>query len=678
MRGLAILVIAVAACSRDGGVVIVVDTSPAVAHVRLYVGQGAPQHTLYLQTSATAASAAAPAANRVANPTYFARDPFNSTDVVDLATPGDSVSFTFVDAGQHAIPAIIAVGYDASFAVVGTAFMSVPAIADDNNFTLYHLQLHAPVTQLDGVSERQLGLWSTDPQTPVQDADCAGLVADAPGLQTKTFIVTDGDEDCDGLPTGRPDECDPDAYLSTRPATRDEMSCLAQHADPQSAVTNCYLGGPSCTDGQPHDANACDPTTYCVPIDVCVACPPSKPGSLDCATTPPSTPAVTSYTCRVAFSANGDACADPIEIERPPTGGFNCNSVAIRDGRGEFDDNAEFGGKLRFDVQLDQGCNVTFEPSGKRPVMPFSGSALLALQLDNGNGLGIPITFIDDPAPCGAPVKCIANSPLYAPVLTQCMARWQPPTQVPLMLPTATTEISDPSLPDDMTELYFVADGVILVSARDPNTNAWTLATPVFSTPIGGMDALEAAPNITPDGLTLYFVVSTATMTSSTVYVSTRPDRMAPWATPTILGQVPGAITITEVSPDETETHFIAAVNGMAGGNHLVELVKTATSYSTQMIGLGINSMNDVTPCLSPDGLHLYFASDAITTGNVGLELFVASRNAITDPFQHPVWLSELGGTASDRAPWVSRDGHTMYFVSARDNGNAEIFVTHR
>jgi len=676
MRGLvAILMIVVAACSRDGGVVIVVDTNPKVAHVRLYVGQGDPQHALYLQTSAAAASAAAPAARRVANPTYFARDPFNSTDFIDLATPGDSVSFTFVDAGQHEIPAIIAVGYDAGFAVAGTAFMSVPMIADDNNFILYHLQLHAPVTQLDGVSERQLGLWSTDSQTPIQDADCAGLVAG--GLDTKPFIVTDGDEDCDGLPTGSPDECDPDAYLSTRPATRGEMSCLAEHVDSQTAVTNCYLGGPSCTDGQPRNDTACDPTTFCVPLDVCVACPPSKPGSLDCATMAPTT--VTSYTCHVAFTASGDACADPIELERPPTGGFNCDPVAIRDSRGQFDDNAELGTtKLRFDVHLDEGCNVTFQPSGKRPGAPFSGSALLALQLDNGNGLGMPITFVDDPAPCGAPVKCIASTPLYAPVLTQCMARWQPPTQVALVLPDPLVEVSDPSLPDDMTELYFVADGVILVSARDPNTNAWTLATPVFSTPIGGLDTFQSAPNITPDGTTLYFIVSTMATASSTVYVSTRPDRMSPWAPPTIVGQVPGAITITEVSPDETETHLIAAVNGIAGGNHLAELVKTATGYSTQMIGLGINSMNDVTPYLSPDGLHLYFSSDAITTGNVGFELYVASRNALTDPFQHPVWLSELGSTSSDRAPWVSRDGHTMYFVSARDNGNAEIFVTHR
>jgi hypothetical protein len=674
MRALVILVITLVACipaCTDGGVVIVVDPmNPAVEHVRLYVGQGDTQRPLYLQTSNSAATA--PTANRINNPSYWARDPFNSSDFVDLDTPGDSVGFTFVDAGQHGIPAIIAVGYDANYNVVGTAFLAIQTIADDNDFTLYHMPLHGPVTPLDGISPRQLGLWSVDNQTPIQDAACAGLVVDTAGFQTKAFIVTDGDEDCDGLPTGSDTECDPDAYLSTRPANRGELSCLVA-GDPVYGQA-CYLGGPSCTDGQARDMNACDPTGYCVPADVCDVCPPKTPNALDCATAM-LTPVSTTYTCFVSFNASSGACTGPIPLQRPPTGGFNCNSVQIRDGRGRFDDHAEYPDTLRFDIRLDEGCNITLQPSGKRPVTPgFTGTALVALELDNGNGLGVPIVFRDSNLPCGPPMACVPESALYSPELTQCMARWGAPMPLPALVDQAS-EISDPTLPDDMSELYFTADGVIVVSTRDPVTNAWLPASPVFSGPIGTLGAIATAPNITPDGRTLYFVVTTNLL--SEVYIAKRSGTT--WSPPLPITPSPSSTTpISEVSPDETQTHFIAALPGFAGSSdRLAEIVKTGSTYSIQPLALNLNSLNDVTPFLTPDGLHLYFASDD-ATDPVGEELFVASRNSLADPFDQAVRLSELGSPGSDRAPWVSRDGHTMYFVSTRNGGLLQLFESHR
>jgi hypothetical protein len=95
-------------------------------------------------------------------------------------------------------------------------------------------------------------------------------------------------------------------------------------------------------------------------------------------------------------------------------------------------------------------------------------------------------------------------------------------------------------------------------------------------------------------------------------------------------------------------------------------------------IGTPINSSStDSTPCISPDGLSLYFASDR--PGGSGAEdLYVAIRSNPYAPWEAPVNLGERVNSSSlEIFPSISPDGLTLYFCSLR-SGKGKIFVATR
>jgi Tol biopolymer transport system component len=67
---------------------------------------------------------------------------------------------------------------------------------------------------------------------------------------------------------------------------------------------------------------------------------------------------------------------------------------------------------------------------------------------------------------------------------------------------------------------------------------------------------------------------------------------------------------------------------------------------------------------LTEDGLTLYFSSDRL---NGTQDLFVAQRASPAGDFGPAAALSTLNtDTAAERDPWVSADGHEIYFTSDR------------
>ena len=88
---------------------------------------------------------------------------------------------------------------------------------------------------------------------------------------------------------------------------------------------------------------------------------------------------------------------------------------------------------------------------------------------------------------------------------------------------------------------------------------------------------------------------------------------------------------------------------------------------------------NELAPEMSKDGLSLYFGSNR-PGGLGGNDLYVAHRESTTDPWGAPVNLTSLNSAFGDAGPHLSRDGHYLFFTSARltaANGN-DIYVTWR
>ena len=96
----------------------------------------------------------------------------------------------------------------------------------------------------------------------------------------------------------------------------------------------------------------------------------------------------------------------------------------------------------------------------------------------------------------------------------------------------------------------------------------------------------------------------------------------------------------------------------------------------------------DAGPCLSPDGLELYFYS--LRSGGIGsdnrwmfnaFDLWVATRETTADGWEPPVNLgSMINTTTPDGCPCLSADGLSLIFESERPGGNGslDLWVTMR
>ena len=98
-------------------------------------------------------------------------------------------------------------------------------------------------------------------------------------------------------------------------------------------------------------------------------------------------------------------------------------------------------------------------------------------------------------------------------------------------------------------------------------------------------------------------------------------------------------------------------------------------------LGSPVNiSGRDGCPCISSDGLTLYF--DSIRPGGSGSnDLYVATRRSTSEPWSEPVNLGpQVNSAFMDYFPEVSPDGLLLYFESTRPGGSAEytVWVTTR
>jgi len=87
-------------------------------------------------------------------------------------------------------------------------------------------------------------------------------------------------------------------------------------------------------------------------------------------------------------------------------------------------------------------------------------------------------------------------------------------------------------------------------------------------------------------------------------------------------------------------------------------------------LGATVNSAAiDFTPEISRDGLSLYFASTR--PGGFGAtDLWVSQRASVDAPWGAPVNLGPtINSAGPDAAPYLSRDGHRLFFASGRSGG---------
>ncbi|MEO8551421.1 MAG: hypothetical protein ABI678_15695, partial [Kofleriaceae bacterium] len=315
-----VMLVGLGACETHHGIVVLVQTpSVEVRAIRLYVGTGDPTTTSLTPSSKV----------QVDDAEYWVRDPGNTSDVV---TVDGQTELRFVFETDAVIPVAIAVGYDDHQQPIAAGLAHDLAPVDGNDFTGYELVLTAPIAALGAQGEpMQLALWSPDLATSAYDAACAGVVV--AGEEHPYFVVSEEDQDCDGLLDNAPLECNPDVYLGMRPANPGEASCLVSSSGP-AHENDCELGGEPCTDNVPRGTGMCVASHTCVPFELCTLCG----GSFDCAADLQGAghtdlAALVRYECPLHRKPDGSACGETLVLERPPTGGYDCTAFEIGDAR---------------------------------------------------------------------------------------------------------------------------------------------------------------------------------------------------------------------------------------------------------------------------------------------------------------------------------------------------------
>lgn len=253
-----------------------------------------------------------------------------------------------------------------------------------------------------------------------------------------------------------------------------------------------------------------------------------------------------------------------------------------------------------------------------------------------------------------------------------------------VVLGTTSAE-GDPTLPTDMTEIYFKSNRPggaggddLWFSTRASTTEPWSAPT---LSPLSTSDH-ENACRIAPDGRTIWFRRSPAAGGNGMVLVSTRATRSDPWTTPVVLNELDTAVGDAQlVSTDPDQVIGYLSSRRVTTVSRL-RIFRTTRTDKTQPWGtpmevtelLDDNETYSQGPWATPDDLSIVFGSNRDPNG---CDLWLARRASNQDPFGTPVCMTEIATLAFDADPWISPDLRHVYFTS-NASGNYELWEAHR
>jgi hypothetical protein len=238
----------------------------------------------------------------------------------------------------------------------------------------------------------------------------------------------------------------------------------------------------------------------------------------------------------------------------------------------------------------------------------------------------------------------------------------------------------DPTLTDDMLEIYFASTRA---TGQAGNADIWRSTRPGVTDPWSApvlVDELNTTrndenPGISGDGLTLW--LSSNRDSGIDIYVSTRGDRGQRWSTPVRVAELSSAVDDLGAEPARSRLRI-----ALYGDNprRLFESTRdSATAAWTAPAPIDALNLpateNNLSGFFVGD-LELWFSSTR--PGGLGLhDIYRAVRPSIGEPFGTPTPVPGINSRFRDDDPWLSPDGHTLYFTSTA-TGNQEIYVAER
>jgi predicted secreted protein len=213
----------------------------------------------------------------------------------------------------------------------------------------------------------------------------------------------------------------------------------------------------------------------------------------------------------------------------------------------------------------------------------------------------------------------------------------------------------------------------------------FTFGTPTNLGPPVNTLAGDGGPNISADGLTLYFSCD------GNLHVTTRETPDAEWGMPVNLGSTVNSSAddwAPSLSPNRLELFFTSKRPGGPGGFSDIWLTTRATQEDDwgrpEPLGPNVNTSDfDGHPSISSDGLELFFCtwSGSARPGFGSSDIWVTSRQSLSDPWEEPVNLgATVNSSAFEGEQDISDDGLCLFFSGDRPDGSGgwDIWVTMR
>ncbi|MCP4263152.1 MAG: hypothetical protein GY774_37435 [Planctomycetes bacterium] len=214
----------------------------------------------------------------------------------------------------------------------------------------------------------------------------------------------------------------------------------------------------------------------------------------------------------------------------------------------------------------------------------------------------------------------------------------------------------------------------IWVSRRESKEDGWDPA--VNLGPPVNTSSTDGTPNISSDGLELYFSNVGPSGSSyrpgghggGDIWVTRRANRDDEWAVPVNLGPTINSSsmeTYPNISADGLSLYFSRGDIYVA-----TRLTKDDDWGSPVRVTGGVNSGSwEGFPCLSADQRVLFFYSDR-PGGYGGMDMYVTMRATVSDAWEQAVNLGPMINTPYyDISPSLSADGCTLYFAHNEVNG---------
>jgi len=228
-----------------------------------------------------------------------------------------------------------------------------------------------------------------------------------------------------------------------------------------------------------------------------------------------------------------------------------------------------------------------------------------------------------------------------------------------------------------MKEIKLTAVVILFAILAVPVWAQWSVPVPIEEI---NTEYQEKAPFLSYDGLTLYFDrANTNTFSGTRIYQATRAHPFGVFTEVQEISSLNGSerhVSYAWVSPDNLRMYYYTNT-----GIDRLKFTERASVFNPWAIGTNISELNalgDVAnPSLTPDELTIVFVGYNLPGGKGDFDIWMATRLDRSLPFGNITNIDLVNSNSSDAHPCISADGLRLFFTSNR-NDNYQLYEAKR